>query len=212
MKRREVVKGALLAGSLAVLGLPQAQAQEAGAFVKTKRDVPRSTPGKIDVVEFFWYGCPHCFHFEPALNEWIKKLPGDVHFMKVPVRWPSNRVNFEGHQKLYFTLEALGKMPAAHAKVFDAMHKDKNPLANDNQIFDFAVSIGLNREEFANMYKSFAVSTKCAKATSLMEAYGPDGVPTLGIDGKFMTSASIAGTEENALRVADLLIKRARQG
>lgn len=212
MKRRDILQGAAAIGTLALTGLPLAQAQDAAAFRKAKKDTPRSVPGKIDVVEFFWYGCPHCYHFEPALNAWVKALPSDVNFVKVPVKWPSNRVNFEGHQKLYYTLEALGKMPAAHTKVFEAMHKDKKVLANDAQIFDFAESIGINREEFANAYKSFAVNTKCAKAVALLEAYGPEGVPTLGIDGKFMTSASIAGSEENALRTADLLIKRARQG
>lgn len=212
MKRRDVIKGALVLSAGSGVLLPQwAMAQDAGAFRSAKREVPRSAPGKIEVVEFFWYGCPHCYSFEPRVNAWSKNLPADVVFSKVPVRWPSKRVNFEGHQKLYYTLEAMGKLATAHTKVFEAMHKDKKVLADDAQIFDFAQSIGLNREEFANVYKSFAVSTKCARAATLLEAYGPDGVPTLGIDGKFITSASIAGSEENALRVADALIKRQRQ-
>eukprot|EP01030_Chromulinospumella_sphaerica_P013439 gene13439-13215_t len=115
-----------------------------------RREVPRSTPGKIDVVEFFWYGCIHCYNFEPKVNAWYKKLPSDVVFTKIPIAYQSQRVNFQGHQRLYYTLEAMGKLDMAHSKVFEAMHKDKKQLANDEQIFDFAESIGLKREEFAN--------------------------------------------------------------
>ena len=211
MKRRELMKGAVALGVATAVGTPAVWAQDAGAFRKARREVPRSTPGKIDVVEFFWYGCPHCYSFEPKVGAWAKALPSDVVFTKVPIAFQSQRVNFEGHQKLYYTLEALGKLDVAHIKVFEAMHKEKKQLGNDAQIFDFAQSIGLNREQFANAFKSFGVNAKCAQAKALFEAYGADGVPTLGIDGKFITSASIAGSEENALRVASALIQRQRQ-
>lgn len=212
MKRRELIQGALALGALGAAGVsPSLMAQDAGAFKKVRREVPRSTPGKIDVVEFFWYGCIHCYNFEPRVNAWHKKLPADVVFTKVPIVYQSQRVNFQGHQRLYYTLEAMGKLDTAHSKVFEAMHKDKKQLANDEQIFDFAESIGLKREEFANVFKSFGVNATCAQAKTLFEAYGADGVPTLGVDGKFFTSASIAGSEENAIRVAEALIKRQRQ-
>lgn len=212
MKRRELIQSAVALGVVGALGgLSPALAQDAGAFRKVRREVPRSTPGKIDVVEFFWYGCIHCYNFEPKVNAWYKKLPSDVVFTKIPVAYQSQRVNFQGHQRLYYTLETMGKLDMAHSKVFEAMHKDKKQLANDEQIFDFAESIGLNREEFANIFKSFGVNAKCAQAKSIFEAYGADGVPTLGIDGKFFTSASLAGSEENAIRVAESLIRRQRQ-
>lgn len=212
MKRRELIQSAVALGVVGVFGgVPTAFAQDAGAFKKVRREVPRSTPGKIDVVEFFWYGCIHCYNFEPKVNAWAKKLPSDVLFTKVPIVFQSQRVNFQGHQRLYYTLEAMGKLDVAHSKVFEAMHKDKKQLANDAQIFDFAESIGLKREEFANVFKSFGVNAKCAQAKTLFEAYGADGVPTLGVDGKFFTSASVAGSEDNALRVVDALIKRQRQ-
>lgn len=212
MKRRELIQSAVALGVVGALGgLSPALAQDAGAFRKVRREVPRSNPGKIDVVEFFWYGCIHCYNFEPKVNAWYKKLPSDVVFTKIPVAYQSQRVNFQGHQRLYYTLETMGKLDMAHSKVFEAMHKDKKQLANDEQIFDFAESIGLNREEFANIFKSFGVNAKCAQAKSIFEAYGADGVPTLGIDGKFFTSASLAGSEENAIRVAESLIRRQRQ-
>ncbi|VWX34546.1 thiol:disulfide interchange protein DsbA/DsbL [Limnobacter sp. 130] len=212
MKRRELIQSAVALGVVSALGgLSPALAQDAGAFRKVRREVPRSTPGKIDVVEFFWYGCIHCYNFEPKVNAWYKKLPSDVVFTKIPIAYQSQRVNFQGHQRLYYTLEAMGKLDMAHSKVFEAMHKDKKQLANDEQIFDFAESLGLKREEFANMFKSFGVNAKCAQAKSIFEAYGADGVPTLGVDGKFFTSASIAGSEDNAIRVAEALIRRQRQ-
>jgi protein dithiol oxidoreductase (disulfide-forming) len=212
MKRRELIQSAVALGVVGAFGgLSPALAQDAGAFRKVRREVPRSTPGKIDVVEFFWYGCIHCYNFEPKVNAWYKKLPSDVVFTKIPIAYQSQRVNFQGHQRLYYTLEAMGKLDMAHSKVFEAMHKDKKQLANDEQIFDFAESIGLKREEFANVFKSFGVNAKCAQAKTVFEAYGADGVPTLGIDGKFFTSASIAGSEDNAIRVAEALIRRQRQ-
>lgn len=212
MKRRELIQSAVALGVVGALGgVSAAFAQDAGAFKKVRREIPRSTPGKIDVVEFFWYGCIHCYNFEPKVNAWAKKLPSDVLFTKVPIVFQSQRVNFQGHQRLYYTLEAMGKLDVAHSKVFEAMHKDKKQLANDAQIFDFAESIGLKREEFANVFKSFGVNAKCAQAKALFEAYGADGVPTLGVDGKFFTSASVAGSEDNALRVTEALIKRQRQ-
>lgn len=212
MKRRELIQSAVALGVVGSFGgLSPALAQDAGAFRKASKEVPRSTPGKIDVVEFFWYGCIHCYNFEPKVNAWSKKLPSDVVFTKVPIAFQSQRVNFQGHQRLYYTLETMGKLDVAHSKVFEAMHKDKKQLANDAQIFDFAESIGLKREEFANVFKSFGVNAKCAQAKALFESYGADGVPTLGVDGKFFTSASIAGSEDNAIRVAETLIKRQRQ-
>ena len=212
MNRRDVIKQSIVLGLSGIWGLAHAApADDKGAYRKAKRVVPRANPAKIDVVEFFWYGCSPCYHFEPALTKWRKTVPQDVNFMQVPVGWPNSRANFAGHQRLFYTLDAMGVLQTAHMKVFDAIHKDKKELANDAQIFDFAVSIGLKREEFANTFKSFSVNAKCTQAKALSEAYGVDSVPTLGVDGQFFTSASLAGTEEDALRTVDLLIKRQRQ-
>jgi thiol:disulfide interchange protein DsbA len=211
MKRREVIKS--VAGVVGALSLPTiGWSQDAKTYKTAKRETQPSTQGKIDVVEFFWYGCHHCYDFEPKVNAWVKTLPADVVFKKVHIRWPTKRINFEGHQKLYYTLEAMGKLPTLHAKVFEAMHKDKKQLANDVEIFDLMQSLGLNREEFAKVFNSFAVNTQCAKAVSLMEAYDIEGVPTVGVGGRYSTTASIAGSEEKVLEVANLLIKKRRQG
>lgn len=211
MKRREVIKS--VAGAVGALSLPSVVwSQDANTYKPAKREEGPSVKGKIDVVEFFWYGCPHCYDFEPKVNAWTKTLPTDVVFKKVHIRWPTKRINFEGHQKLYYTLEAMGKLPTLHAKVFEAMHKDKKQLASDVEIFDLMQSFGLNREEFAKVFNSFAVNTQCAKAVNLMEAYDIEGVPTVGVGGRYSTTASIAGSEEKVLEVAGLLIKKRRQG
>lgn len=211
MKRRDMIK--TVAGAVGALSLPSVVwSQDAKTYKAAKRETLPSTPGKIDVVEFFWYGCPHCNDFEPKVNAWVKTLPTDVVFKKVHIRWPTKRINFEGHQKLYYTLEAMGKLPTLHAKVFEAMHKDKKQLANDVEIFDLMQSFGLNREEFAKVFNSFAVNTQCAKAVSLMEAYDIEGVPTIGVGGRYSSTASMAGSEEKVLEVANLLIKKRRQG
>lgn len=211
MKRRDMIK--TVAGAVGALSLPSVVwSQDAKTYKAAKRETLPSIPGKIDVVEFFWYGCHHCNDFEPKVNAWVKTLPTDVVFKKVHIRWPTKRINFEGHQKLYYTLEAMGKLPTLHAKVFEAMHKDKKQLANDVEIFDLMQSFGLNREEFAKVFNSFAVNAQCAKAVSLMEAYDIEGVPTIGVGGRYSTTASMAGSEEKVLEVANLLIKKRRQG
>jgi len=213
MERRNFIQSLVVVGAAGGLGVGSQWVQaQSGGFKPSKETVPRSNPGKIEVIEFFWYGCPHCYEFEPLIQAWKKTLATDVMFRQVPVGWPSKRVNFTGHQKLFFALEAMGVLNTAHGKVFDAMHKDKKQLADDAQIFDFAESIGLNRTEFANNFKSFGVNAKANQAIALANAYGVDGVPALGIDGKFLTSASLAGSNQDALRVADTLIKRQRQG
>lgn len=211
MNRRELFKIGTLAGAYTLVAPKLALAQSGGGYRELGQPLPRTNPGKIEVIEFFWYGCGHCFHFEPKVQAWKKTLADDVMFRQVPVGWPSKRANFEGHQKLFYALEAMGVLAEAHQKVFDAIHVDKKTLKDDTQIFDFAESIGLNREKFANTFNSFAVVTKAAQAKKLVEAFQIDGVPSMGIDGKFVTSSTLAGSEEDALRVTDLLIKRQRQ-
>lgn len=211
MDRRVFVQSGLSVALAAGVGLPSLSQAQAGGFKPVKEIIPRSNPGKIDVIEFFWYGCPHCFSFEPMVQAWKKSIAPDVNFRQLHIGWPSKRVNFEGHQKLYFTLEVMGLLKSHHSKVFDAMHKDKKTLADDAQIFDFAESVGINRTDFANQFKSFAVATKCNQATALAAAYGVDGVPAMGVDGRYLTSASVAGSDQDALRVVDTLILRQRQ-
>lgn len=210
MKRRELIQAGLAVSAGLVIPMTTARAQKAGSFRELPRKVETSSPGKVEVLEFFWYGCGHCFNFEPKLNAWKSKLPADVVLRKVPVGWKSRRANFEGHQKLFYALEAMGQLDTAHQKVFNAIHLDKNPLSTNEQIFDFAEAIGLNREAFAENFNSFTVAAKCSQAKTLTDGYAIDGVPSLGIQGQYVTSSTLAGTEDDALRVAEFLIQKVK--
>ena len=173
-------------------------------------DVPApivASAGKIEVVEFFWYKCPHCNAFEPTFNVWAKKLPKDVFLRRVPVGF---RADFEPQQRLFFVLEALNKLDELHAKVFHTIHVEKQPLDTFEQILAWAEKQGIAKARFTDLYKSFAITNKVRKATQLQEAYAVDGVPSLGIQGRYFTSATQAGNLQRALQVTDALIVQSR--
>lgn len=173
-------------------------------------DVPAPTvapAGKIEVIEFFWYKCPHCNAFEPAFNAWAKKLPKDVFLRRVPVGF---RADFEPQQRLYYVLEALNKLDELHAKVFHTIHVEKLPLNTFEELLAWAEKQGIAKDRFADLYKSFAITGKVRKATQLQEAYVVDGVPSLGIHGRYFTSATQAGNLQRALQVTDALIAQWR--
>ncbi len=219
MNRRDFSKQATalsslgLAASLAPLGhamAADAAPVEGTNFVKLGSRAPVSAPaGKVEVVEFFWYGCPHCFHFEPFLAAWAAKLPADVSFRRVPVAF--REVPFAIHQRLYFALEGMGVLQSMHGKVFHAIHEEKLKLDTPESITDFVVKQGLDKDKFTAMFNSFSMATKMKQARALAEAYKIDGVPTLGIAGKFFTSVSLNGTPEKTLATTDFLIAQERK-
>jgi protein dithiol oxidoreductase (disulfide-forming) len=214
MNRREFSAGTACLVAAAGLGLPQlvwAQKKpEDGTDFKTlDKRVPTEVPaGKIEVVEFFWYSCPHCNAFEPQLEAWAKKLPPDVVLRRVPVAF---RDDFVPQQRLFYTLEAMGKVDEMQAKVFHAIHVDKQPLAKEDQIVAWAAKNGLDKAKFQEIYNSFSVSTKARKATQLQDAFKVEGVPALGIAGRWYTDGSMAGNMPRALQVTDYLIAEARK-
>lgn len=177
-------------------------------YVRLASPVPVEK-GKVEVLEFFWYGCPHCFAFEPALDAWQKKLPADVSFRRVPVAF---REAFVPHQKIFYTLDAMGKVDELHRKVFTAIHVEKQRLEKEDDIVAFMQKNGVDAAKFKEIFTSFSVTTKAKQASRLAEAYKIDGVPTLGIGGKYFTSGQLAGTPERSLLVADALIDKVRKG
>jgi thiol:disulfide interchange protein DsbA len=196
----------------ALLAAPAAHAQgapvEGKDFVRLGTPAPVAAPaGKIEVVEFFSYGCPHCYSFEPLLEPWIKKLPSDVAFRRVPAAF---NASWEGLAKIFYALEATGQVDAMHKRVFAAIHVQRQRLDKEADIAAFVKSAGGDDAKFLEAYKSFGVATKLRQGKQLAEAYKIDGVPTLGIHGRFFTSGSLAGTHERALAVADQLIRRAK--
>jgi thiol:disulfide interchange protein DsbA len=207
MNRRDWV---MAATSLA--GLPLAARAQG---VQEGRDYKRVEPplpvaeGKLEVVEFFGYWCPHCNAFEPALDAWAKKLPAAVTFRRIPVAFSPGQ---EPMQRLYYALEAMDQVEAMHRKVFAALHVDRKRLNTESEILDWAKTAGVDATKLGDTMKSFAVATKLRQSKQLADGYRIEGVPTLGIQGRFMTSPSIAGTAERALAVADALIAQSRKG
>lgn len=215
MNRRDFDIG-LAASALALVTAGRAQAQggpvEGQHYVRLQTAAPvvlRAPDKKVDVVEFFWYGCPHCHAFEPRLEAWIKTLPADVSFRRVHVGFGPVH---QGHQKLFYALEETGLLEALHRKVFAAMHQQGKRLASEAEIASFLKDSGVDAAKVMDSYKSFGVNTKAVRARQLTDAYKIDGVPALGIHGRFYTSSGLTGSHERMVQVTDFLIRRARQG
>ena len=216
MQRREFSQAALAAASATTLAaLPlgvQAQGKppaEGTDYLLLSKPAPTEAPaGQIEVVEFFWYSCPHCNEFEPQLEAWASKAPKDVSLRRVPV---SFRPDFEPQQRLYYVLEAMDKLAALHKKVFYAIHVEKQTLNTADLVSAWAQKQGIDKAKFTELYNSFPVNMKTRKATQLQEAFMVDGVPALGVDGRYYTSGSLAGTMVRALTVTDHVLTLVRK-
>ncbi len=212
LHRREFSATLVGAGALA-LGLPaaaQGGIVEGTHYVRLGQPVPVSVAtGKVEVVEFFWYGCPHCNAFEPMLEAWVKKLPEFASFRRVPVQFREEP--FGTHQRIYFALEAMGQLEAMHRKVFAAIHNERMKLDKPAEIQAFMTKNGVDGAKFVEVMNSFGVQTKARQAKQLAESYRIDGVPALGIQGRFYTSGSLAGGQDKMLVVADFLIQASRK-
>jgi thiol:disulfide interchange protein DsbA len=167
---------------------------------------PTDTGNKIQVVELFWYGCPHCYHFEPELDAWLKRKPDNVVFERMPAIFLNPR--WELDARAYYTAEALGVLGKIHEALFDAIHKEHRKLGTEDALMAFFAEHGVNPEDFRRTFHSFYVDTKVRQAKLMTERYGVDGVPTMVVDGKYRTEAGLAGSEANTLRVVDFLIAK----
>jgi protein dithiol oxidoreductase (disulfide-forming) len=210
--RRKMVCGSLAALSWAGLGAPglalaQPRVPAAGTEYRLiKPAQPTESGGRIEVIEFFWYGCPHCNSFEPALADWVKHLPADVAFRKVHVPFNEKR-----HQQLFFTLEAMGKAEELTPKVFAAIHVDRNRLDTADKMAEFLGKNGIDPKVFRETFDSFSVQTKVRKADTLAASFQVDSVPLVAINGKYLTSPSMAGSNGAALQVVEYLIGQERK-
>ncbi len=214
MKRREFSKvwtSGLAVSALGLTQAPLALAQGTGKPLKAGTDYlvldkpapVESAAGQIEVVEFFWYACPHCNSFEPSLEAWVKRLPKDVAFRRAPVAF---RSDFVPLQKLYYTLEAMNLVETLHRKAFYAIHVEKQQLNRDETVIAWAAKQGIDQAKFVETFNSFGVSTKVRKATQLQDAYKLAGVPAIGINGRFYTDGTLAQTMDRALLVTDQLL------
>lgn len=185
----------------------QAAAPAAGKEYQVLKAPQPVTPGKIEVTEFFWYGCPHCFDFEPELEAWVSKQGKDVVFKRVPVAF---RDDLLPHTRIFYALEAIGKLDAMHAKVFSALHVERKRMLDPNEIADFMAKNGIDRKAFVDAYNSFSVSNNTQRANKIADAYKIDGVPTIAVQGKYVTSPSIAGSKATAIQTMDYLVGQVR--
>jgi protein dithiol oxidoreductase (disulfide-forming) len=210
MKRRtftQISTSAALATACVWPALAQAQAKKPQAGTDYQVLDPRAPTevpaGKVEVVEFFWYNCPHCNAFEYTLQAWVKTLPKDIVFRRVPVAFQDS---FVPQQRLFYTLEAMGLVDKLHAKVFAAIHVEKQNLARTEAIVEWVVQQGVDKAKFMAQYNSFSVATQASKATQVQNAYKVEGVPALGVAGRFYTDGSMAGSMPRALQVVDALL------
>jgi thiol:disulfide interchange protein DsbA len=200
--------GAAAASLFATGAHAQAGAPAEGKhFTRVEPPVPPVVPGKLEVLEFFSYACPHCNSFEPTIAAWSKSLPADVAFHRVPVPFLAN---FENLMRTYYSLETLGQVDAMQRKVFAAIHVERNYLDKPADIAALMAKNGLDAAKFTAVFNSFSVATSVARAKKLMAAYKLDGVPTLAVQGRYLTSPGQAGGLEQATAVADYLLQRAR--
>jgi protein dithiol oxidoreductase (disulfide-forming) len=213
MKRRDFSMQIAAAVGLGSVWTGAAQAQggpvEGTHYTKLSQPAPVAAPaGKIEVVEFFSYGCPHCYALEPTLEPWAKRLPADVVFRRVPVGF---NALYENYQKIYYALEAMGQLDAMHQKVFNAIHLQKQRLDKESDIAAFMTANGVDGAKFLDQYKSFSVQSKARQAQQLSQSYKIDGVPAMGVQGRYVTSGSQAGSNERALAVTDSLVQSLRK-
>jgi thiol:disulfide interchange protein DsbA len=215
MNRRDFSAGAACVLTAAALGVPgtlfaQIKKPEQGTeYLALEKRVNTEAPqGKVEVIEFFWYSCPHCNAFEPRLEAWIKKQPADVVVRRVPVAF---RDDFVPQQRLFYTLEAMGKLDELHGKVFQAIHADRETINREDSILAWAGKQGLDTAKFKELYNSFSVSSKAKRATQLQEAFQVQGVPAIGIAGRYYTDGTLAGNMDRVLQVTEYLIAEARK-
>ncbi|MFO7542127.1 MAG: thiol:disulfide interchange protein DsbA/DsbL [Thiobacillus sp.] len=180
---------------------------EGHEYTRLKQAQPVATGNKIEVLEFFWYRCPHCFHLEPGLDKWIKTLPGDTQVRRVPAVF---RSDWMPGAKIYYTLEQMGLTERLHAKVFDAYNVQNLNLNDPRVLGDWVASQGVDRKKFDSIYNSFSTQSQAMRGARLATSYAITGVPAFFIDGKFATTMSMTGSEPRLFEVLDQLIVKAR--
>lgn len=205
--RNLILSAAMVTASLFAL-TAQAEPIEAGKqYVELSNPVPVSQPGKIEVVELFWYGCGHCYQFEGTINPWIAKLPADVNFKHLPAMFGGM---WNVHGQMFITLEAMGIESKVRKAIFDAIHIQGKKLASPEEMADFLAAEGVDKAAFLSTFNSFAVKGQVEKAKKLAQAYQISGVPVMIVNGKYRFDIGSSGGPDEALQVADHLIAKER--
>ncbi|WP_426194285.1 thiol:disulfide interchange protein DsbA/DsbL [Massilia sp. DWR3-1-1] len=220
MRSLPALLGAVLLGlaSLAASGARAADYKSGTHYLTLPEAQNTDAANKVEVTEFFAYYCPHCARFEASLQAWAKNNAASIVFRRVHV---SGGGAVAVQQRIFYTLDALGIVEANHQKAFDAIHVERNRLATEEAAFEWAQKAGIDRARFVEAWNSFGVQAKLRRANAMMAAYRVDYWPVVAIDGRFMTSPSLAGeadkalqTEEQmqqgALQVMDFLVAKAK--
>ncbi len=200
MKKLLILVSLLLSSALS-----QAAGYTEGVDYKKLAEQQTDTGDKIEVLEFFWYGCPHCYTFEPYINAWKKKKPANIEFARVPAIF---RPDWEVQARTYYALSNMGVIEDLHGKIFAAIHKDKKRLDKKELLTDFVVKNGVDRKKFEEEYNSFSVDSMVRKAKKKQTAYKLQGVPSIAVNGKYLTSGSMAGSYDNLVKILDYLVAK----
>jgi thiol:disulfide interchange protein DsbA len=200
-----------IAGLVFLFAAASAQSQPAAGidYQQLASPQPTDTPEKIEVIEFFWYGCPHCYSFEPVLEPWVKKLPKDAQFRRIPAIFNEA---WGQAARAYYALEAIGEVSRLHKPLFDAIHAGSRlDPANEAAVTEWLGKQGVDTKKFTAAYRSFTVEGKVKRAAQLTQAYKLDGVPAMAVNGKYVVSASANTTREQLLAVTDYVIEQSRK-
>lgn len=198
----------------ALLAVPLCHAEaakvqyEAGKHYEVlQKPVATSDPKRIEVIELFWYGCPHCYHFEPSLKPWVAALPKDVNFQRMPAMWSDEMMT---HAKIFYTAKQFNKLDAMHDSIFTAMQVEKKRLTDEQEIADLFSKFGVNQKAFSGTFNSFIVDAAARQAADRGRDYGLTGTPMLVVNGKYTISASQIVSQEDMLKIASFLIEKER--
>jgi len=211
MKRRDVSAALACTAALApAASRAQGNPVEGRNYVRLTQPVPVSAAAdKIEVIDFFWYGCPHCAAFEPELDAWAKRLPEHVAFSRVPVAFRAEP--FTTHQRIFYALDTLGLLDAMHRKVFYAVHVERLALDKPADIAAYMTKHGVDATKFLEAFNSFTTQSRIKRANGLVDGYKIDGVPAIGVHGRYYTSGAMAGGNDRSLVVADFLVQKLRK-
>ena len=206
-KSRRALVLATAFAPLALASLPS-YAQPLPPHTELNPPQPVESGNKIEVVEFFWYGCPHCYNLEPYIESWLKRLPQDVQFRRVPAifnqRWALDA-------QIYYTFEAMGVLDKVHRPFFDSIHRDRLRSDSGPALVEWLEKHGVDSKKFNETFRSFGVQSKMKRAQQLTLAYKIDGTPAMAVQGRYTVSAEQGRTQEGLLQAVDQLVDVVRK-
>jgi thiol:disulfide interchange protein DsbA len=199
----------LLSGLLLNVASAETQFQEGTHYQRLNTPVPTSSDNKVEVVEAFWYGCGHCYNLEPAIETWVANKPENVAFTRLPTVLGRS---WEPHARAYHTAEVLGVLDKIHQPLLEAIHAEKRRLMNEDQLAEFFAEQGVDKDTFRKTYNSFAVETRLKRSQDLVKRYRLRSVPTIVVNGKYVTDTSMAGSGKKLFEVVNYLVEKEAKG